>query len=160
MQVGLPEGGALTRCDNCISKGRRKTPAFLARTRGQNNYDSFITWALLTFFSPIKCFPSLPWRDLHMVSCICRYWIAIPCWSQINPSLPEKYLAVCFRSTITIVNCYIHSSYVLLSCCKHWIMKFWSLLPEETWIKFLCASSYNMCINQYSTFFYVFCLFV
>ena len=36
----------------------------------------------------------LPFGDLHVTHHGCRHWIAILCWSQINPPLLEKYLIV------------------------------------------------------------------
>ena len=94
-------------CPEMIAEPNRKkkdSPSFLVRTQPMKSHGLFVHYCPPNLLFPsIKGF-SFPCcgADLHVARHGCRPRISILCWSQINPSLLEKYLAVCLFLVITM----------------------------------------------------------
>lgn len=98
------EEEALMLCSDSKGQQEEESSSVPARLSQWKTKDTLLTTVLSAFFpSFIKCSHSVELsEDLYVVHHGCRPQIIILWWSQISPSLLEKYLVVCFRSTIFI----------------------------------------------------------
>lgn len=90
----------------CIhSRAERRRRSFFRSGIGQWEADALFTRPTPSLVPSIKAAPSLEVQTYKWLPQM-RPWIVILCWSWINPSLLEKYLAICFRSTwVSVENC-------------------------------------------------------
>lgn len=96
-------GGALTPA-SIAEQGRRRLP-FFPPGIGQWEAKALFARPAPSLVPSIKAAPSLEGQTFKWVPQM-GPWIVILCWSWINPSLLEKYLAICFRSTsASVENC-------------------------------------------------------
>ena len=111
-RISTPEGGALILCCHTWAWQEGRLLSFRARTQSMKSHGLCLLW-FPNFLSPLykSAFLLLPHGDWHVIHHGERPWIAIPCWSGINPSLLEKYL-VNLKAT--------------------WICREWSLHTEVT----------------------------
>ena len=72
------------------NRKKKESSSFMAKTQPMKNHEICLLWAVKVF-SFLCCAGTCThgWRLQN----------TILCWSQINSSLPEKYLAVCFKSS-------------------------------------------------------------
>ena len=98
-----PAGGALTPA-SIAEQGRRRL-RFFRPGIGQWEAKALFTRPAPSLVPSIKAAPSLEVQTCKWLPQM-KPWIVILCWSWINPSLKEKYLAICFRSTsASVENC-------------------------------------------------------
>ena len=78
-----------------IPEPDKKEDSFRARTQSMKSHGLCLLW-FPNFLSPLYKSATLllPCGDLHVIHHGDRLWIAIPCWSGINPTLLEKYLVI------------------------------------------------------------------
>ena len=96
----LNEDGAAVSWTIAESTRKKKvSSSFLGRTQTMKTHGLFVYWSSPNFRSlPVESFLlPLPCEALHVDGCGCRPLILqFSAWAPINPSLLEKYLAVCW----------------------------------------------------------------
>ena len=100
--------GSSHSCDSNRDQIRRKTSAFLATTQPIKSHGLSASIPLPLFPLYERVLLPLPFGDLHVFHCGFRSQTALLCWSQINPSLLKKYLAV-YLFQVNINICWFNS---------------------------------------------------
>ena len=89
--------GKLSHSVRIAESNRKKEDFFPGKDSADEKLWAVENWLLLSILPSVKVF-SFPGS---VGTCTWLTWTVILCWAHIHASLLEKYLAICFRSTVS-----------------------------------------------------------